>query len=219
MQQPGVQEPTSSLRFILLRLRVTVTIRITTVITVSMWHCAGQDREATDQDHAGQRHARKPSRLLSSPSGAWCTTRQMSSGPRDRDDDRGCPRIRRAPGRRQGSRHAIHRLALIPPSEPRPFPFQRDSSIPRQPREPHPPRLHHVQSIRTGLTWRLCAIRKVWGTIAPTSLHVAQIHHTIRHSLTTGTCRHTWWHGERVCPRTLRYRRTAGSRTMSSRPA
>jgi hypothetical protein len=37
----------------------------------------------------------------------------------------------------------------------------------------------------------------IWGTIAPTSLHVAQILHTIRHSLNTGTCRHTRRHGGR----------------------
>jgi hypothetical protein len=35
----------------------------------------------------------------------------------------------------------------------------------------------------------------IWGTIAPTSLHVAQILHTIRHSLNTSTCRHTRRHG------------------------
>ena len=32
------------------------------------------------------------------------------------------------------------------------------ASIPHQPRRPHPPRLHHVQPTRTGLTWRLLAM-------------------------------------------------------------
>jgi hypothetical protein len=37
---------------------------------------------------------------------------------------------------------------------------------------------------------------KVWGTIAPTSLHIAQIHHLIWRTLTTGTCRHTRRQGQ-----------------------
>ena len=75
---------------------------------------------------------------------------------------------------------------------------------PHQPREPHPPRLHQIQPTRTGLTWRLSAIRRVLGAGAPKTLHVAQIHHTIRHTLNTGTCRHIRRHRQRVSP-TLRY--------------
>ena len=78
--------------------------------------------------------------------------------------------------------------------------FQPASSIPRQPREPRPPRLNHVQPARTGLTWRLCAIRRVLGTIAPTSHHTAHTHHTIRHLPNTGTRRHTRQHDQRATP-------------------
>jgi hypothetical protein len=35
---------------------------------------------------------------------------------------------------------------------------------------------------------------RVLGTITPKTLHVARIHHTIRHSLNAGTYRHTRRH-------------------------
>jgi len=63
------------------------------LVTGLAWLCVRR----SDRDYAGQRHTRKPSPFRSSPSGARCTTRQMPSGPRHRDDDRGYPHIRRAP--------------------------------------------------------------------------------------------------------------------------
>src|ERR1700677_1269580 len=81
-----------------------------------------------------------------------------------------------------------------------PIPSERVSlAFSHQPWESHPSRLHHVQPTRTGLTWRLSAMWRVLGTIAPTSLHVAQIHHLIWRTLNVGTSRHTGRHGERAC--------------------
>src|SRR5271168_4994773 len=48
-----------------------------------------------------------------------------------------------------------------------------------------------------GLTRKLWAMWMILGTIAPTSLHVAQILHTIRHSLNAGTYCHTRRHSGR----------------------
>ena len=67
-----------------------------------------------------------------------------------------------------------------------------------QPLKPHQSRLYDIQRIIMGFTWRLCAMRRVLGAIAPISPHVAQIHHLIWHTLNASTCRHTRRLGEQA---------------------
>ena len=88
------------------------------------------------------------------------------------------------------SRHVL--AVRVPASAPTGL-----ASIPHQPRESHPSRLHQIQPTRTGFMWRLSAVWRVLGTITPKSRHIAQIYHLIWHSLNAGTSRHTGRHGQR----------------------
>jgi hypothetical protein len=79
------------------------------------WWCVRQ----SGQGPAGQRHAPRSPPLGSGPPGARCTTRQLPSGRRHRDDDLADPRVRACtrPASRIPARYRPP--ALIPPGGPR----------------------------------------------------------------------------------------------------
>jgi hypothetical protein len=107
------------------------------------------------------------------------------------------------------------RTGLVPPGRISFLPTGL-AGIPHRPQEPHPSPLNHVRPTGTGLRWRLLAMWRVLGTIAPKTLHVARIFHVISVRADGYAWPHTGQHGERASlypplPRREPTRRAPGS--------